>query len=90
DRFNIKYWKNLTTPVALNAQAMINCRAGGDCNGGNPADVYSWAQTVGIPHSSCEQYTAHNSDHGILFCEEIDQCKDCTWPPCPVGQSCQD
>ena len=43
NRFNIKFWKNLTTPVGLNAQAIINCRAGGDCNGGDPSDVYAWA-----------------------------------------------
>merc|ERR1712166_79571 len=23
-------------------------------------------------------------------CEATDICKDCTWPPCPVGQTCQD
>ena len=88
DRFNIKYWKNLTTPVALNAQAIVNCNAGGNCNGGDPSDVYAYAQIYGIPHSSCEQYSAHNLDSGM--CTAIDLCKECTWPPCPVGQTCQD
>jgi cathepsin X len=23
-------------------------------------------------------------------CSAIDKCKDCTWPPCPEGQTCQD
>jgi cathepsin X len=44
DRFNIAIGlTNLITPVALNAQVMINCRAGGTCNGGNPSGVYKYA-----------------------------------------------
>ena len=78
----------MTTPVALNAQAIVNCNAGGNCNGGDPSDVYAYAQIYGIPHSSCEQYSAHNLDTGM--CTAIDLCKECTWPPCPVGQTCQD
>jgi len=75
------------TPVALNAQVIVNCKAGGSCNGGNPVLVYRFAYHQGIPDSSCEQYVAHNLDHK---CGAIDMCKDCTWPPCPVGQTCQD
>lgn len=61
---------------------MINCEAGGDCNGGNPGGVYSYAYHHGIPHSSCEQYVAKNLGHK---CEPIDICRDCTGPPPPVG-----
>jgi cathepsin X len=88
DRFNILNDLKTTTPVALSAQVIVNCQAGGDCNGGEPADVYEWAAANGIPHASCEQYNAHNLDSGK--CEAIDKCRDCTWPPCEVGQQCLD
>ena len=89
DRFNIKYYSQNYTPVGLSAQAVVNCHKGGDCSGGEPGSVYEWAFINGIPHSSCENYEARNSaDDGA--CKPIDQCKDCTWPPCPAGQTCQD
>jgi cathepsin X len=87
DRFNIMTNNLSPTPVALNAQVIVNCRAGGSCNGGNPGGVYSFAEKNGIPDSSCEQYVAHNLEGS---CTAIDMCKDCTWPPCPVGETCQD
>lgn len=76
------------TPVGLNAQVMVNCDAGGTCEGGNPGGVYEYAHKTGIPHSSCEQYVAHDLKTGS--CEAIDLCRDCTWPPCPEGQTCLD
>jgi cathepsin X len=87
DRFNIITKMSNTgfipaTPVALDAQVIVNCRAGGSCQGGNPGGVYKFAHTHGIPDSSCEQYVATNGKGG---CSAINQCKDCTWPPCPVG-----
>jgi len=88
DRFNIMAKDLSMTPVALDAQVIINCEAGGDCNGGDPGDVFEYAFMEGIPDSSCEQYEAHNLDGGQ--CEAIDICRDCTWPPCPVGQKCLD
>jgi cathepsin X len=88
DRFNILQKDLGATPVALNAQAIVNCRAGGSCEGGNPGGVYEFANEQGIPDSSCEQYVAHDLD--ASKCEPIDLCKDCTWPPCPVGETCQD
>jgi len=88
DRFNILKKDLTATPVALNAQAIVNCQAGGSCNGGNPGGVYQFAYKQGIPDSSCEQYVAHNLDKSS--CGAIDLCKDCTWPPCPVGETCQD
>lgn len=75
------------TPVALNAQVMVNCQAGGSCEGGNPGGVYEWAEEHGIPDSSCEQYVAHDLKGE---CSAIDKCRDCTWPPCPAGQTCLD
>jgi cathepsin X len=83
DRFNIMLKDMNPTPVGLSAQAIVNCQAGGSCNGGNPGGVFEYAYEHGIPDSSCEQYVAHNLDKNT--CGAIDLCKDCTWPPCPVG-----
>jgi hypothetical protein len=41
-------------PIGLSAQAIINVEAGGNCNGGDPAKVYEYAYTHGIPDSTCE------------------------------------
>ena len=54
DRFNILYKGLASTPIDLNAQVMVNCRAGGTCNGGDPIGVYEYAYKSGIPDSTCE------------------------------------
>jgi cathepsin X len=87
DRFNILLKDTSATPVALDAQVIVNCRAGGSCEGGNPGGVYEFAAENGIPDSSCEQYVAVDGDGK---CTAKEHCKDCTWPPCPVGETCQD
>ena len=85
DRFNILDGDLNSSPVGLDAQTIVNCQAGGSCDGGNPAQVYKYAHDTGIPHSSCEQYTAYNLvDH---MCEDIDICRDCTWPPPAEGET---
>ena len=76
DRFNIL--TQAKQPISLSAQVLINCQAGGTCNGGDPSQVYQWAFDYGLVHSSCEQYEARN-----LFgrkCEPFDICRDCAWP----------
>lgn len=78
DRFNILNNLNTPSPIGLNAQAVINCQAGGSCNGGTIGTVYEWAYNVGMVHSSCEQYVADNLDHE---CGAIDICRDCSTPP---------
>jgi len=83
DRFNILNDGLSMAPVGLNAQVMVDCQAGGSCDGGNPAKVYEYAMEKGIPHSSCMQYTAFNLVDRM--CEDIDLCRDCTWPPPPEG-----
>jgi len=88
DRFNILLKDQNPTPIDLNAQVMINCRAGGTCNGGDPSGVYEYAAKNGIPDSSCTQYVAQNLDH--FQCNPIDICKDCTWPPPAVNETGQD
>jgi len=85
DRFNIKMNNTSPTPVGLNAQVIVNCRAGGSCEGGNPGGVYEYGHKTGIPDSSCEQYVAIDGE-----CSAKTRCKDCTWPPCPIGEDCQD
>jgi cathepsin X len=48
DRINIA--RNRTWPdMALSPQVMINCFAGGSCNGGNAGSVYIYAKNHGIP-----------------------------------------
>lgn len=54
DRFNILTDLKVPAPIALNAQVIVNEQAGGSCNGGNPGNVYSYARTHGLVHSSCE------------------------------------
>jgi cathepsin X len=84
DRFNIMNFRNNdnteTSPVALSAQVIVNCQAGGSCNGGDPEAVYDYAYNTGIPHASCEQYVAANLDK--FSCDPIDVCRDCV-PPIP-------
>jgi len=91
DRFNILSKGDMMTPIALDAQVIVNCAVGGGtCSGGEPDDVFEYAFKNGIPDSSCEQYIAHNLNDGHKTCEPIDICRDCTWPPCPVGEQCLD
>lgn len=85
DRFNIHNERNnikSMTPVGLDAQVMINCNSGGTCDGGNPTGVYRFARKNGLPHASCEQYTAYNLVD--RDCEAIDICRDCS-PPTPAA-----
>lgn len=35
--------------MTLSVQVIINCQAGGSCNGGNPGEVYAYANRHGIP-----------------------------------------
>ena len=46
----IKIARNATFPeVILAPQVLINCRAGGSCEGGDPAQVYEYIAAHGIP-----------------------------------------
>jgi cathepsin X len=64
---------------------MVNCQAGGSCNGGDPSGVYDYAYNNGIPDDSCEQYVAKNLD--TYSCEPIDICRDCHGPPPNEGEA---
>lgn len=77
DRINIA--RNRTFPdIALSPQVIINCKAGGSCNGGNPAGVYSFAKSNGIPEESCQNYLAKNPDH--FECSAMQKCQNCEPP----------
>ena len=85
DRFNINFASSFSSPVSLDAQVVVNCYAGGSCNGGDPAQVYEFAHDTGLVHGSCINYTAYNDVDGS--CEAIDVCRDCSGPPPAEGES---
>lgn len=87
DRFNIMNKLSTTTPVSIDAQVVVNAQAGGSCDGGNPGQVYQYAHDEGLVDGTCEQYVAYNLQAAI---SPITTCKDCTWPPPPVGEDGQD
>ena len=64
---------------------VVNCQAGGSCNGGDPAKVYEYAMTDGLVHSSCMNYIAKNEEESL--CGAIDICRDCTGPAPAAGVS---
>ena len=68
--------------LALSPQAIINCRAGGSCEGGNPAGVYEFAANFGVPDVTCLVYEAVDGGP-VEDCSkpDINLCRDCTWPP---------
>ena len=35
--------------LALSPQVILNCRAGGSCEGGNPGSVYEFVNEIGVP-----------------------------------------
>lgn len=77
DRINIarnKSWPELT----LSPQVIINCEAGGSCNGGNPLGVYSFAKSHGIPEETCQAYLAKNP--AKFSCSDIQKCANCAPP----------
>ncbi len=78
DRINIM--RNNSWPqMALAPQVIINCDAGGSCNGGDPFVVYEFANKHGIPEETCQQYTAQNPPQ--FDCSPIQNCMNCVPPP---------
>ena len=53
---------------------IVNCRAGGSCQGGNPGGVYEYAKEAGIPDQTCQQYVASNGDGQ---CSPSEICETC-------------
>jgi len=86
DRFQIAGGDKFPN-LALSPQAIINCRAGGSCEGGNPASVYEFAAKIGVPDVTCLIYEAKDGGP-VEDCSkpDINLCRDCTWPPPQVGE----
>merc|ERR1711915_905493 len=86
DRFQIAAGDKFPN-LALSPQAVINCRAGGSCEGGNPASVYEFAAKVGVPDVTCLIYEAKDGGP-VEDCTkpDINLCRDCTWPPPEIGE----
>ncbi len=61
DRININR-KNQWPSMSLSVQTILNCQAGGSCNGGSAGRVYEFAHKVGIPEETCQNYLAKNPD----------------------------
>jgi cathepsin X len=77
DRINIV--RNRTWPdMNLSPQVIINCKAGGSCNGGNPGEVYVYGKQHGIPEETCQAYVAKNPDN--FSCSDIQKCMNCAPP----------
>jgi len=77
DRINIV--RNRTWPdITLSPQVIINCRAGGSCNGGMAAEVYIYGKQHGIPEETCQAYAAKNPEH--FSCSDIQKCMNCAPP----------
>jgi len=74
DRINVA--RNATFPdIAISVQAVLNCGAGGSCEGGDPGGVYDFAKTHGIPEDSCQNYLA--KDPNDATCSPIQVCETC-------------
>lgn len=74
DRINIvrgRKWPDMN----LSPQVIVNCRAGGSCNGGNPYEVYVYAHNHGVPEETCQAYIAKNPEH--FTCSNIQKCMNC-------------
>lgn len=84
DRINIG--RNRTWPqIGLSPQVVINCNAGGDCNGGDPIEVYHYAHTNGLPEESCQVYESKNPFDEK--CYDYQVCKTCSPPSPPANDT---
>lgn len=71
DRLNI-IRKNAWPQINLSPQVIINCQAGGDCNGGDPSGVYEYGHDTGIVDETCQIYEAVNGE-----CNPLGICENC-------------
>jgi cathepsin X len=69
----IKIARNAAYPeVILSPQVIINCNAGGSCNGGDPHGVYEYMAEQGLPDETCQAYVASNG-----ACQPMGICETC-------------
>lgn len=64
--------------MTISPQVIINCKAGGSCGGGNPGEVYVYANRHGIPEETCQAYVAKNPAE--FSCSDIQKCENCAPP----------
>ena len=84
DRINIQ--TNMKFPRnALAVQVLINCQAGGSCNGGSMDGPFQFAHKKGLPDMGCQVYEAKNPDK--FSCSDLQVCKNCRWNP-DFSQNC--
>jgi len=72
-RFLIANNASYTSSSFLSVQHMIACGYFGTCEGGNDLAVYEYAKLHGIPHESCNQYTARDEK-----CSDFSTCGTCS------------
>ena len=87
DRWNI-IKRNQFPQIALSPQVIINCDAGGSCEGGDPMGVFEFAHSTGIPDETCQNYEA--KDPSSFDCSDIQQCKTCHGPAPREGETGDD
>jgi len=75
DRISIALENPAVAQINLATQVIVNCRAGGSCEGGDPMGVYAYGHTNGIPDQTCQAYTAEDGD-GKCSPQEI--CQVCS------------
>jgi cathepsin X len=77
DRINILR-KGAYPRATLSPQVIINCHAGGSCNGGNAGGVYEFGRTHGIPDDSCMNYSGLNPEKNDYSCTAEQVCSSCS------------
>jgi len=58
--------------VGLSAQVLLNCQAGGDCSGGDPAKAYNYVRQHGLTDETCQNYQAEE-----FSCKDVYICQNC-------------
>ncbi|GMH43363.1 hypothetical protein BSKO_11285 [Bryopsis sp. KO-2023] len=71
DRINIMR-KGKSPQVILSAQALLNCKWGGNCQGGNPHKAFEMIKEHGIPDETCQPYVGREEN-----CDAQGMCKVC-------------
>ena len=64
--------------MTIAPQVILNCKAGGTCQGGNPIQVYAFAHTRGVSEETCQNYVAKNPE--AYTCSDIQRCGNCAQP----------
>lgn len=66
--------------MTIAPQVPINLNVGGNCNGGNPTDVYKYAINKGLPQEGCQAFVAKNPTH--FNSSDIHICQNCNKTDC--------